>query len=209
MKEFIDFLYKKKDLKFSEMAIKILKKEKITSYAFLKTTKEELHSYEMLGEPTSDLINFTKELGKHKLKVFLLYKSLKDLSEMLHKYGINSNDIKKISPFKSKSMKIDDKDEELKQYIIEIKCRMRIIGLATGSNEAVRYEYIFPILYVSIYIAKRITNKEITIDPQFEVIDKEASGQVNYIIKKIIYVVNEKLIAITKEKQKDLMAKFM
>ena len=70
-------------------------------------------------------------------------------------------------------------------------------------------EYIFPILYASIYIAKRITKKGITMDPQFEVVGKEASSRVNYAIKKVIDVINEELIAITKGKQKDLVMGFM
>jgi len=106
-------------------------------------------------------------------------------------------------------VKIDDEDEELKQCITEIKRRMGIIGSATGSNEAVRCEYISPILYASIYIAKRITKKGITMDPQFEVVGEEASGRVDYAIKKVIDVVNEELIAITEGKQKDLVVGFM
>ncbi|RIA82808.1 hypothetical protein C1645_862040 [Glomus cerebriforme] len=85
---------------------------------------------------------------------------------------------------------------------------MGIIVSATGRNEAVRCEYIFPILY-AIYIAKRITKKGITMDPQFEVVGDEASGRVDYAIKKVIDVVNEELIAITEGKQKDLVAGFM
>ncbi|PKK59455.1 hypothetical protein RhiirC2_762651 [Rhizophagus irregularis] len=38
---------------------------------------------------------------------------------------------------------------------------------------------------------------------------KEASGRVDYAIKKVIDVVNEELIAITEGKQKDLVAGFM
>jgi hypothetical protein len=44
---------------------------------------------------------------------------------------------------------------------------------ATGSCE-----YMSPILYAAIYIAKRITKKGITMDPQFEVVGEEASGRV-------------------------------
>ncbi|RGB24201.1 hypothetical protein C1646_676541 [Rhizophagus diaphanus] len=82
---------------------------------------------------------------------------------------------------------------------------MGIIGLATSRNEAVCCEYIFPILYASIYIAKRITKKGITMDPQFEVVGDEASGQVDYVIKKVIDVINEELIAIIEGKQEDLV----
>ena len=53
---------------------------------------------------------------------------------------------------------------------------MGIIGSAIGSNEAMHYEYIFPILYAFIYITKRITKKGITIDLQFEDVGEKASG---------------------------------
>ena len=146
------------------------------------------------------LVKFAKECKDKKLRSFSSYKTKKELSEMLRKYKIDSNKITKILPFEPEPVKIDDEDEELKQCITEIKCRMGIIGSATGRNEAVRCEYISLILYASIYIAKRITKKGITIDLQFEVVGEEASGQVDYAIKKVIDVVNEKLIAITEGK---------
>ncbi len=146
------------------------------------------------------LVKFAKKCKKKRLRSFSLYKIKKELSKVLHKYGIDSNEITKIPPFKLEPVKIDDEDKELEQCITEIKRRMRIIGSTTGRNEAMRCEYIFPILYASIYIAKRITKKGITIDLQFEVVGEEASGQVDYAIKKVIDVVNEKLIAITEGK---------
>ncbi|PKC60388.1 hypothetical protein RhiirA1_468102 [Rhizophagus irregularis] len=54
------------------------------------------------------------------------------------KYGVDSNDTKKIPPFVPEPVKIDDKDEELEQCITKIKRRMGIIDSTTGSNEAVR-----------------------------------------------------------------------
>ena len=80
------------------------------------------------------------------------------------------------------------------------------MGPVVESNEAIRCEYISVILYASIFIARRITEKRITLDPQLEVVGEEASGRVDYAIKKIIDVVNEELIAITEGKQKDLVA---
>ncbi|RGB22330.1 hypothetical protein C1646_776273 [Rhizophagus diaphanus] len=109
----------------------------------------------------------------------------------------------------SEPVEIDDEDKELEQCITEIKHKMGIIGSATGRNEAVHCKYISPILYASIYITKRITKKGITIEPQFEVVSEEASGQVDYTIKKVIDVINEELIAITEGKQKDLVTEFM
>ena len=127
----------------------------------------------------------------------------------MRKYGIDTNDIRKIPPFVPEPVKIDDEDEELEQCITEIKRRMHLIGSTTSSNEAVRCEYISVILYASIFIARRITEKRITIDPQLEVVGEEATGRVDYAIKKIIDVVNEELIAITEGKQKDLVAGFV
>ncbi|PKY22013.1 hypothetical protein RhiirB3_470656 [Rhizophagus irregularis] len=43
----------------------------------------------------------------------------------------------------------------------------------------------------------------------FEVVGEEASGRVDYAIKKIIDVVNEELVAITEGKQKDFVAGFV
>jgi hypothetical protein len=98
-KELIDFLCKEEDLELSETAIKILEKEEITGRAFLKITKEELRSYGMPGGPASDLADFAKELGKRKLKSFSSYKTLKELGEVLEKYGIVSGDITRIPQF--------------------------------------------------------------------------------------------------------------
>ena len=53
----------------------------------------------MAGGPASDLADFAKELGKRKLKLFSSYKTLKELGEVLEKYGIVSGDITRISQF--------------------------------------------------------------------------------------------------------------
>ncbi|RGB23173.1 hypothetical protein C1646_774900 [Rhizophagus diaphanus] len=94
---------------------------------------------------------------------------------------INSNEITKILPFEPKPMEIDDKDKKLEQCITEIKRKMRIIGLATDRNEAVRFQ---SHRRRSIWLS-RLRNK------------------------KVIDVINEELIAITEGKQKDLVAEFM
>ncbi|PKK78422.1 hypothetical protein RhiirC2_843500 [Rhizophagus irregularis] len=81
------------------------------------------------------------------------------------------------------TVEIDDEDEELEQCITEIKRRMGIIGSATEQEQGCAL--------------------------RFEVVGEEASGRVDYAIKKIIDVVNEELIAITEGKQKNLIARFM
>jgi hypothetical protein len=187
----------------------IIRKEKIAGQDLFDLTEEKFRSVGLGLGPATRLVKFAKECKEKKLKAFSSYKTKKDLSEVLRKYGIDTNDIRKIPAFVPEPVKIDDEDEELEQCITEIKRRMRLIGSTTSSNEAVRCEYISVILYASIFIARRITEKRITIDPQLEVVGEEASGRVDYAIKKIIDVVNEELIAITEGKQKDLVAGFV
>ena len=71
--------------------------------------------------------------------------------------------------------------------------------LLADSNEAMRCEYISAILHASLYIVKRITNKEpnkeLTLAPQLEVVGEESTGRVDYTIKAL-----EELICITEGK---------
>jgi len=187
----------------------IIENERVNGQDFFDLTQKELERHGMKLGPAKRLVKFAKECKDKKLRSFSSYKTKKELSEVLRKYGIDTNDIRKIPPFVPEPVKIDDEDEELEQCITEIKRRMRLIGSTTSSNEAVRCEYISVILYASIFIARRITEKRITIDPQLEVVGEEATGRVDYAIKKIIDVVNEELIAITEGKQKDLVAGFV
>ncbi|RIA95206.1 hypothetical protein C1645_817052 [Glomus cerebriforme] len=180
----IEYLHGEKDLGLDDDDLEIIRKEKVNGRDFLKLTEEKLRSYGMAGGPATRLADFAKEFKDKKLKAFSSYKTKKELSEVLRKYGIDTNDIRKIPPFVPEPMKIDDKDKELKQCITEIKRRMHLIGSTTSSNEAVRY-------------------------PQLEVVGEEATGRVDYAIKKIIDVMNEELIAITEGKQKDLVAGFI
>ena len=89
---------------------------------------------------------------------------------------------KKVPSFVPEPVKINDNDEELEQCITEIKCRMKIIDSTTGSNEAVRCKYVFPILYTSGFIARKITKKGIP-GPQFEMAD---AGRVDYAVIDVV-----------------------
>ena len=104
---------------------------------------------------------------------------------------------------------VDNDDASLQQCIAEIKLHLTNVKSMTDANEATRCEFISPILHASIGIARRLTNKEINIEFQRDISGEEASGRVDYAIKKVIDVVNEELIAITEGKQKDLVAGFM
>ena len=207
--ELIDLLRGEIELLLDEDNLRIIEKEKITGRDFLNITKEKLRSYGMAGGPSSRFADFAKELGKRKLRAYSSYRSMKDLKEVLGKYGVNSNDIQMIPQFMPEPVRIDDNDEELKQCITDIKRRIRIMGSITGSNEAARCEYIVSILYAFIFIVRRITKAKIILKPQSEVDGNEATGRVDYVIKKIIDIVNEELIAITEGKQKDITVGFM
>jgi len=68
--------------------------------------------------------------------------------------------------------------------------------LLADSNEAMRCEYISTILHASLYIVKRITEKEeLTLVPKLEVVGEESTGRVDYAIKAL-----EELICITEGK---------
>ncbi|GBB89437.1 hypothetical protein RclHR1_16110001 [Rhizophagus clarus] len=90
----------------------------------------------------------------------------------------------------------------LVQCIKEIKHRLGNMEiLLTDSNEAMCCEYISTILHASLYIVKRIiSDKELTLVPQLEVIGKESTGQIDYAIKtleKLICIMEGKLYQVT------------
>ena len=120
---------KEEDLELVQEDYDIIEKERVTGRAFLKITEEKLRSYGMPGGPSSDLADFAKELGKRKLKSFSSYKTLKDLNDVLRKYGIDSNDIKKIPPFVPEPVKIDEVDKHFQYCITDIKRKMGIIEI--------------------------------------------------------------------------------
>ena len=97
--ELIEFLRKEKDLELDEDDLEIIKDQKIAGRDFLRKTEEKLMKDGLKSGPASRLADFAKELGKRKLRSYSSYKTLKDLSDVLRKYGIDSNDIKKIPPF--------------------------------------------------------------------------------------------------------------
>ncbi|CAB4414774.1 unnamed protein product [Rhizophagus irregularis] len=136
-------------------------------------TEQRLRDYGMKGGPALRLADFAKECKEKKLRSFSSYKTKKDLSEVLRKYGIDSNDIKKIPPFVPELVEIDGADKHFRYCITEIKRKMGIIGSAKSSNEAVRCSYIEAILLSAIYIVKDITRQRISLEPQFEVVGKQ------------------------------------
>ncbi|CAB4420347.1 unnamed protein product [Rhizophagus irregularis] len=136
-----------------------------------------------------DFLDMTEEM----LLAPPIFQSLK---EMLKKYDIIGNGIGTIRQFPPKTYPLEDEDEELQQCIKEIKRRLGNMGtMLADSNEAMRCEYISAILHASLYIVKRITEKELTLAPQLEVVGEESTDRVDYAIKAL-----EELICITEGK---------
>jgi hypothetical protein len=51
--------------------------------------------------------------------------------------------------------------------------KAQVWTLLADSNEAMRCEYISSILHASLYIVKRITQKDLTLAPQLEIVGEE------------------------------------
>ncbi|RGB27635.1 hypothetical protein C1646_768834 [Rhizophagus diaphanus] len=141
---------------------------------------------------------------KRKKCSFSSYKTLKDLKEVLAKYGIDGNGIGAIHQFPPKTYTLENNDEKLIQYIKEIKRRLENMRtLLADSNEAMRYEYISAILYASLYIVKKIIEKKITLAFQLEVVSEKNTGHIDYVVKAL-----EKLICITEGKLYQVVMSF-
>ncbi|EXX75801.1 hypothetical protein GLOIN_2v1708728 [Rhizophagus irregularis DAOM 181602=DAOM 197198] len=65
-------------------------------------------------------------------------------------------------------------------------------------------EYISTILHASLYIVKRITDKELTLAPQLKIVGEESTGQVDYVIKAL-----EELLCITEGKLHQVVMGFV
>ncbi|RHZ47640.1 hypothetical protein Glove_575g25 [Diversispora epigaea] len=132
-------LVKKENLRLNNNDNAIFHNKKITGCAFFIMIKQKFRSYNMKGELVSVLVDFTKGLSHQetfqgKLKNFLSYKTLKKVKEIFSKFGYDEVDINIILSFKLEFVKIDDNDEELKQYINELKCKIRFYGPASATD---------------------------------------------------------------------------
>ncbi|RGB22138.1 hypothetical protein C1646_731140 [Rhizophagus diaphanus] len=76
------------DLGLDEDDLKIIHKQKINGRDFFDMTEEKLEKWGMLGGLAIRLVKFAKECKDKKLRSFSLYKTKKDLKEVLAKYGV-------------------------------------------------------------------------------------------------------------------------
>lgn len=101
------------------------------------------------------------------------------------------------------SHNIDDKDEALIHCLKDIRLRLSNMGTVVESNEAIRCEYISAILHACTILSKNLWEKEIGLNPQFEVDGEESIVRVDYAIKAL-----EELICITEGKQHQIAIGF-
>ncbi|PKC04053.1 hypothetical protein RhiirA5_422817 [Rhizophagus irregularis] len=123
-----------------EEDLEIIRKQRVNGRTFFKITKDELERHGMKLGPATTLVEFAKECKERKLRAFSSYKTKKDLSEVLRKYGIDGNGIGAISQFPPKTYSLENEDKELKQCIRELKRRLSNMGsVVADSNEAMRF----------------------------------------------------------------------
>ncbi|RIA79664.1 hypothetical protein C1645_882569 [Glomus cerebriforme] len=151
----------------------IFENEEVDGRVFLKMSKQKFRECGIKIGPAIKLADFAKECKEKKLRAFSTYCSLKEVLKITYK--------------------LEDEDEELQQCIKEI----------ADSNEAMRCEYISTILHASLYIVKRITEKELVLAPQLEVVGEGSTGQVDYAIKSL-----EELICIMEGKLHQVVMSF-
>ncbi|GBB92816.1 hypothetical protein RclHR1_20600001, partial [Rhizophagus clarus] len=109
----INFL-KEQNLKLDDDDLGILRKEKITGQTFLGLTKEELQGIGLKLGPVKALLDEIKALKEKPKRAFSSYKSL---SEVLAKYGIDSNGTDTIPLFSLQTHEIQDSNKHFKHCI--------------------------------------------------------------------------------------------
>ncbi|GBC14895.1 hypothetical protein GLOIN_2v1695250 [Rhizophagus irregularis DAOM 181602=DAOM 197198] len=185
----IDFLRKEEDLGLNDDDFEIIRKRKIMGRDFLKTSKEEFEHCGLEMGPAKRLADFAKECKDKKLKAFSSYLSL---SEVLAEYGLDSDGIDSIPLFSPPTYEIQDSNK--------VALHGRDFGqygtLQPDSLEAMRNEYVVALLHASIHIVMDITDKELSMRPQYGIVGEESRGRVDFAIKEA-----EDLICITEDKQ--------
>ncbi|RIA89698.1 hypothetical protein C1645_824463 [Glomus cerebriforme] len=168
--ELIEYLGRK-DLKLKETHFKILQKEEIASFDFLKLTKENFRSIGFTLGLTTRLTEFIEGLSQ-KLRNYFSLKTLDDLKEMLHR-----NKIAILTLFFSAVfVKINDDDKMFEYYMEDIILKLLNVETMTNANETTCCEFILAILHASIAIAKKLTFQDIFISLQKDISGEDATG---------------------------------
>ncbi|EXX66880.1 hypothetical protein GLOIN_2v1522857 [Rhizophagus irregularis DAOM 181602=DAOM 197198] len=169
----IDFL-KEQNLKLDDDDLGILRNEKITGQDFLDMTEEKFRSYGLKGGPA---IRLAKEVQTLKEKPKRAFSSYLSLSEVLAEYGYDSDGIDSIPLFSLPTYEIQDENKIFKRCMEEVLGRLRTYGtLQPDSLEAMRNEYVVALLHAGIHIVMDITNKDLSMKPQYGIIGEESRG---------------------------------
>ncbi|GBB86377.1 hypothetical protein RclHR1_12800009 [Rhizophagus clarus] len=167
----INFL-KEQNLKLEEKHYDILCKEEITGQNFLDITEEKFRSYGLKGGPAMRLAKEVQTLKEKPKRAFFSYLSL---SEVLAKYGLNSDGIDSIPLFSPPTYEIQNDNKVFKRCMEEILGRLRSYGiLQPDSLEAMRNKYVIALLHASIHIVMDITNKDLSMKPQYGIVGEES-----------------------------------
>ncbi|PKY49519.1 hypothetical protein RhiirA4_465551 [Rhizophagus irregularis] len=159
----IEFL--RNNIQIKEEYFDILRDQEITGSIFFKITEETFRSYGLKGGPAKILIEFAKDCMEKKKRPFSSYKTFTDLSSVLSKFNIYGSSLSAVPQFTPSSLSLTNDDDELQQ------CNLRNLGtLIPDSNEAMRNEYISAILHAAIHIARRETDKEISLLSQLQIV---------------------------------------
>ncbi|CAG8726948.1 4061_t:CDS:2, partial [Cetraspora pellucida] len=129
--------------------------------------------WKMPGGPAMRLVKFAKEYKDKKLRLFFLYKTKKDLNEVLSKYKIISEDITHISQFTSHN----EIASEFKLCIDDIFCRIKNMEPVVDSNKAMHCEHISTILHIAVSLLDSLV-----ITSQINVIEENTNCQTQDII---------------------------
>ncbi|EXX54021.1 hypothetical protein RirG_238490 [Rhizophagus irregularis DAOM 197198w] len=125
-------------------------------------------------------MRLAKEVQTFKEKLKRAFSSYLSLSEVLAEYRYDSDGIDSIPP----TYEIQDENKIFKRCMEEVLGRLRTYGtLQSDSLEAMRNEYVVTLLHAGIHIVIDITNKNLSMKPQYGIIGEESRGQVNYAIK--------------------------
>jgi hypothetical protein len=185
--ELIEFLRKEEDLGLDDDDLEIIRNEKVTGRAFLDMTEQKFRDCGLKIGPAVTLAKFAKDCKDKKLRSFSSYLSL---SEVLAEYGYDSDGIDSIPLFSPPTYEIRNDNEILKRCMEEILGRLRSYGtLQPDSLEAMRNEYVVALLHASIHIVMDLTDKELSMRPQYGIVGEESRGRVDYAIKVNFFVI--------------------
>ncbi|PKK56186.1 hypothetical protein RhiirC2_800565 [Rhizophagus irregularis] len=99
----------------------------------------------------------------------------KDLNEVLVKYDLDSDSIDFIPLFSLPIYEIQDENKIFKCCMEEILSKLHSYRtLQPDSLEFMRNEYVVALLHASIHIIMDITNKELSMHPQYGIVGKES-----------------------------------